>query len=240
MSVDRFKKLLVESYPELLSKEVLDKLAIYYQLLVEENSKYNLTAIRNTEEIVIKHFWDSLIYDHYLGIDKDEHLKIIDIGTGAGFPGLVLAILNPGSSFTLVDSINKKVNFIKMVVSSLDLKNVEALNIRSETLGQDSKYRQSYDLAVARSVAYLPVLSEYLLPLVKVGGKMVLAKEVPFDEELSEASNALSVLGGEFYSAHSYQLPRYNNMRALIFFNKTKPTPKAYPRREGLPKKKPL
>lgn len=234
-----FKELLLKYYPKLPSPEILRKLDIYYNLLITENSKYNLTAIREPHEIVIKHFYDSLIYNEYLNI-KGKALKVIDIGTGPGFPGLVLAILNPDSSFTLVDSINKKVNFLKLVIRELALENVEALNERSEVLGRKEGYREVFDLGVARSVAYLPTLSEYILPLIKVGGKMILAKEAPFKEELADSQRALHLLGGKYSEESLYSLPLYNNSRVLLEFQKIKATPNSYPRREGVPKKKPL
>lgn len=234
-----FKELLLKHYPRLDSSEILRKFDMYYNLLIIENAKYNLTAIREPEEIVVKHFYDSLIYNEYLNI-KGDTLKVVDIGTGPGFPGLVLAILNPKSSFTLVDSMHKKVSFLKMVARELALENVEALNERSEVLGKKEGYREAYDLGVARSVAYLPTLSEYILPLIKVGGKMILTKEAPLKEELVDSYRALDLLGGKYQRESLYSLPLFNNSRVLLEFKKIQATPILYPRREGVPKKKPL
>lgn len=234
-----FKELLLKYFPNIDSPETLRKFSIYYDLLVTENTKYNLTAIKEPEEIIIKHFYDSLVYNEFLNIKK-EKLKVVDVGTGPGFPGLVFAILNPKSSFTLVDSINKKINFLNLVVKELALENVEALKERSETLGRKENYREVYDLGVARSVAYLPTLSEYVLPLIKVEGKIILAKKVPFREELTDSQRSLDILGGKYIKEKLYSLPLFNSGRAFLEFKKIKSTPTIYPRREGIPKKKPL
>lgn len=236
-----FKDLLLKYYPKLLEtddKDILDKLDAYYNLLVYENKYYNLTAIREEKDIVIKHFYDSLIYSEHLKLVKG--MKVIDIGTGAGFPGLLIAILNPDVSFTLVDSVNKKVNFLNIVIDKLSLKNVVTLNKRSELLGKDLSYRENFDIGIARSVAYLPTLSEYILPLIKVGGKMILSKEMPIEEELLSSKKALEILGGKLINQYYYKLPEFINNRIILEFEKIYKTPKTYPRREGIPKKKPL
>ncbi len=234
-----FKDKLINYYKN-ITPEQLNKFEDYYILLSEHSKLYNLTAIVEEDEVVIKHFYDSLMFYKALAIDDLEKLQILDMGSGAGFPGLVAAIMNEKCHFTLVDSVGKKIKFIQLVAKQLELKNLTAIHIRSEALGQDSKYREQFDIGVARSLAYLPVLSEYLLPFIKVDGKMVVTKEVPFEEELAASKKALKILGGKFLKEELYELPIYGNKRAFLTFLKTKKTPAEYPRREGTPSKKPI
>lgn len=230
----------LKHYYDKLNDGQLDKLEAYYNLLKEHSRQYNLTAIKEENEIIIKHYYDSLVFSEVLLIEEGKNMKVLDMGTGAGFPGLVAAIMNESAEFTLVDSVGKKINFIKLVAENLELKNVTALHARSETLGQDPDYRENFDIGIARSVAYLPVLSEYLLPLIKVGGRMIVTKECPFEEELTASKKALAILGGTLKNISEYELPVYANKRAFLTFKKTTLTPKEYPRREGTPTKKPL
>lgn len=234
-----FREILLQHAPS-LTKEQLDALDVYYTLLMDHASQYNLTSIHEEAEVAVKHFYDSLVFGSALGLEGKKGATILDLGTGAGFPGLVLAIVHPECRFTLVDAVNKKVNFIRAVASALGLMNVEALHARSEALGQDPSYRERFDVGVARGVAYLPTLSEYLLPLIRVGGRMVLSKELPCEEELERSRNALEVLGARYRESAPYELPLYGNRRALLVFDKVAPTPGKYPRREGVPSKKPL
>lgn len=234
-----FKDKLIKYYQDITPLK-LDMLEEYYMLLKEHSSQYNLTAIKDEDEIVIKHFYDSLVFNDALEILDDGNLKVLDMGTGAGFPGLVAAIMNDSCHFTLVDSVGKKVNFIKIVVEHLNLKNVEAIHTRIESLGQNPEYRETFDIGIARSVAYLPVLSEYLLPLIKLGGRMIVTKEAPYEIELSDSTNALKILGGKLYKEQPYKLPEYGNNRVFLTFNKYKKTPSEFPRREGIPTRKPI
>lgn len=234
-----FKDKLIKYYKN-ITPEQLEMLEEYYILLKEHSKQYNLTAIKEEDEIVIKHFYDSLIFYDAIDILNKSELNIVDMGTGAGFPGLVAAIMNQSCHFTLVDSVGKKVNFIKVVADHLNLKNVEALHTRSEVLGQDSQYRETFDVGIARSVAYLPALSEYLLPLIKLDGRMIVTKEAPYEEELSDSSKALKILGGKLVKEDIYELPVYGNKRVFLTFNKDKKTPSEYPRREGIPTRKPI
>ncbi|KAF0092238.1 MAG: 16S rRNA (guanine527-N7)-methyltransferase [Fusobacteria bacterium] len=234
-----FKDKLIKYYKNLTPAQ-LGMLEDYYILLVEHSKQYNLTAIKEEDEIVVKHYYDSLIFNEALELAEGAELNILDMGTGAGFPGLVAAIMNKSCHFTLVDSVGKKVNFIKIVVDKLKLTNVIALHTRSEALGQDPVYRESFDIGVARSVAYLPALSEYLLPLIKLGGKMIVTKEAPYAEELSDSTKALKILGGKLENELAYVLPDHGNNRVLLTFLKDKITPIEYPRREGIPTRKPI
>lgn len=234
-----FKEKLIKYYDK-ITPEQLDKLEAYYILLSEHSKQYNITAIKEEDEIVIKHYYDSLLFYDVLEIGEGYEFKVLDMGTGAGFPGLVAAIMNEACHFTLVDSVGKKINFIKIVVDKLGLKNVTAIHGRSEALGQSPDYRESFDIGVARSVAYLPALSEYLLPLIKVKGRMIVTKEYPYEEELNNSSKALKILGGKLVKDQSYELPVYGNKRVFLTFNKVKKTPAEYPRREGIPTRKPI
>lgn len=234
-----FKDKLIKYYQN-ITPEQLEMLEEYYILLKGHSSQYNLTAIKEEDEIVIKHFYDSLVFNEALELVNKADINIIDMGTGAGFPGLVAAILNQSCKFTLVDSVGKKINFIKIVAEHLKLKNVDAIHIRSEALGQDPDFRETYDIGIARSVAYLPALSEYLLPLIKLGGKMIVTKEAPYENELSDSAKALKILGGTLDKEKTYELPVYGNKRVFLTFNKVKKTPDQYPRREGIPTRKPI
>lgn len=234
-----FKEKLIKYYQN-ITPEQLEMLEEYYNLLKDHSRQYNLTAIKEEDEIVIKHFYDSLIFNEALELDNEADLSILDMGTGAGFPGLVVAIMNEYCHFTLVDSVGKKVNFIKIVVEQLKLKNVKAIHARSEALGQDPIYRETFDVGIARSVAYLPALSEYLLPLIKLGGRMIVTKEAPYEEELTDSTKALKILGGKLVKENMYELPVYGNKRVLLTFTKDKKTPLEYPRREGIPTRKPI
>jgi 16S rRNA (guanine527-N7)-methyltransferase len=234
-----FKEKLIKYYQN-ITPEQLEMLEEYYILLKDHSSQYNLTAIKEEDEIVIKHFYDSLIFNEALEIVNEADLNILDMGTGAGFPGLVAAIMNESCHFTLVDSVGKKVNFIKIVVEQLKLKNVKAIHARSEALGQDPTYRETFDVGIARSVAYLPALSEYLLPLIRLGGRMIVTKEAPYVEELTDSNKALKILGGKLVKENIYELPVYGNKRVFLTFTKDKKTPLEYPRREGIPTRKPI
>ena len=215
-----------------------EQFRIYEQLLLDWNSKINLTAVRDPEGIRIKHFLDSLSCVPVLGDMNGKSL--IDIGTGAGFPGIPLRIFYPEMRLTLVDSVGKKADFCRLVCDTLQLKGVKVLKNRSEELGNDKNTREKFDAASARAVAVMPVLCEYLLPLVKVGGIMLAQKGESAPEELRSAETALRKLGGGEPSLSEVVLPGVEGTRYLVKIPKVRPTPAGYPRRTGLPLKKPI
>ena len=208
----------------------------YMELLLEWNEKINLTAITDESEIILKHFVDSLTILKYIG----ENDKIIDVGTGAGFPGIPIAIMMPNVKITLLDSLNKRINFLNEVIKGLDLKNVETIHSRSEDCGKDTLFREKYDIALARAVANLSTLSEYLLPFVKIKGKMICMKGSEIEEELRNAEYAIGVLGGRVIQRDEFVLPDSNIKRNIIVVEKEQFTPKMYPRKAGLPAKEPI
>lgn len=211
---------------------------IYERELIAWNEKINLTAIRDVENIRIKHFLDSL--SCLLAMKNPRHERVIDIGTGAGFPGIPLKIACPGLNLTLVESVGKKANFCRHVVDTLRLENVEILNLRAEEVGRLSVYREKYDWALARAVASLPILSEYLLPLLKIGGSMLAQKGESAHAEAQLSEKALKQLGGELDQILKVTLPGVVEERFLVVIRKKSATPPVYPRNIGVPSKKPL
>ena len=210
----------------------------YAQLLHEWNQKYNLTAITDPDEIIVKHFLDSL---SCLQVIRDKNtFSLIDIGTGAGFPGIPLKIIRPDISLVLVESVGKKASFCAKVIDSLQLDNTRIIQTRAEEIGRLPDHRERYDWAVARAVAELPVLLEYLLPLVKLNGHILAMKGKDKQSEIISAQNAMTALGGELYQAEKITLPYNFGERVLIVIQKKFPTPSKYPRRIGIPAKKPL
>jgi 16S rRNA (guanine527-N7)-methyltransferase len=210
----------------------------YERLLMEWNSRVNLTAIRNSEEIRIKHFLDSI--SCYLAMRGTPMERVIDIGTGAGFPGIPLKIICPSIRLTLVESVGKKADFCQNVVNALGLEGVSVIRERAEAVGQSPEYREKYDWALARAVAVLPVLVEYLLPLVKIGGHMLAMKGESGPVEAQTTEHAARLLGGHLRQLVSITLPGVAEIRYLVVIDKVAATPATYPRRVGLPAKKPL
>ena len=206
--------------------------------LLEWNQKFNLTAIRDVESIRTKHFLDSL--SCVLAWKSTPPIHLIDVGTGAGFPGIPLKILYPNLKLTLVESVGKKVKFCQHIVQVLGLENVEVVQARAEDLGQDPKYREKYDWAVARAVANLNVLSEYLVPLVKIGGTVLAQKGESGPAEAQSAEHAMKVLGGKLKQLIPVNLPGVVDDRYLILIDKIAATPPKYPRKPGIPTKQPL
>lgn len=210
----------------------------YYDLLVEWNSFMNLTGITEYEEVLVKHFLDSLALFHEHPYKKP--CSLMDMGTGAGFPGIPLKIVYPEIKVTLVDSLNKRINFLNEVIKQLELTNIEAIHARAEELVRKEEYREQYDFVVSRAVARTVSLAELCIPYVKVGGYFIPYKSGNIQEELEEATHALSVLGAKCESIKSFTVPNSDLQRSLLIIKKTKNTPKAYPRAGGKPLKAPL
>lgn len=215
----------------------------YYELLIEKNKVMNLTAITDKEDVIVKHFIDSIALIPYLldkGININNKLKIIDIGTGAGFPGLPLKIMMPDVKFTLLDSLNKRVSFLNEVIDELKLKDIEALHGRAEDYASDNKYREKYDICVSRAVANLSTLSEYCIPFVKEDGFFISYKAGESEEEINNSKNAIKILGGKINKVEEFVLPGTDVSRVFVFIRKQELTDKKYPRKAGVPAKKPL
>jgi 16S rRNA (guanine527-N7)-methyltransferase len=223
---------------EKLSPDQANAFQIYEDELCVWNEKFNLTAIRDREEIHIKHFLDSLTCLEKLGDLRG--LKMIDIGTGAGFPGLPIKIVSPEVAITLVDSVGKKLEFCRHLIQTLDLRKATCIQSRAEDMGQSTDHREDYDRAVARAVAGLPVLVEYLIPLLKVGGIAVIQKGCNAPAEVNDAKKALRLMGGDIEDLQEVNLPGVEEPRYLITICKIATTPAAYPRRAGIPSKKPI
>lgn len=219
-----------------LNEEQIEKFYIYMNLLIDWNKKINLTAITKPEEIVLKHFVDCLTIANYV----EENSKLIDVGTGAGFPGVPLKIYREDLKIVLADSLNKRLTFLNEVLNTLKLKNIETIHTRAEELGRNKKYREEFDIAVSRAVANLSTLSEYLIPFVKVGGKCICMKGADIDEELNNAKKAIEVLGGKIVKKDIFKLPKSNLRRSVIIVEKVKKTSSKYPRKPGTPAKEPI
>ena len=208
----------------------------YMNLLIEWNEKMNLTAITEPDEIILKHFIDSITILKEL----EDGSKLVDVGTGAGFPGIPLSIMNPSLKITLVDSLNKRLIFLQEVVNKLKLENIEIVHARAEEFGQNKKYREQFDISTSRAVANLATLSEYLIPLVKIGGKVISMKASDVKQELNEAKKAIEVLGGTVEKVDEFNLPQSDIGRTVIIIRKNKTTPNKYPRKPGTPSKEPI
>ena len=209
----------------------------YQRELMDWNARHNLTAIRDEEGIRVKHFLDSLTC---LKMIDSPPARLIDVGTGGGFPGIPLKILMPGMQLTLVESVGKKVVFCQHIVDTLKLENVQVLQERAEDLGQSPEHREQYDWAVARAVANLPILAEYLVPLVRIKGAVLAQKGHSGPAEAQKAENAIRLLGGHLRQIQQLTLPGVVEERYLIVIDKVAATPAKYPRRVGIPSKKPL
>lgn len=219
-----------------ITEEQYEKFLTYSDMLVEWNNKCNLTAILDPEGITIKHFYDSVF--PFMALDIPQNAKIIDVGTGAGFPSVPLAIMRNDLQLTLLDSLNKRINFLSELTDTLEV-NAECVHGRAEEFGQKADFRDKFDIATARAVASLPELCEYCLPFVKVGGYFVSLKGSNGLEEINNSFNAISTLGGEVVEKNSYTLPN-NDGRTLVVIKKISHTPTKYPRNKGQMTKKPL
>ena len=231
--IDGAKELNIE-----LDEEQIEKFIVYKELLQEWNQKINITSITEDKEVDIKHFIDSIIP---LKTELFEgKLKVIDIGTGGGFPGIPLKIMNENLNMVLLDSTNKKIRFLDEVIEKLELKDIYAIHGRAEELGRNVDYREKYDIAISRAVASLNTLSEYALPFVNVGGHFISMKGPDVDEELNEGKKAIEILGGKVKFVEKIQIPDTDIVHSLIIIEKIKRTPTKYPRAGGKPKKQPL
>lgn len=221
-----------------LSEKQMEQFLQYYELLVEKNKVMNLTAITEFDEVVEKHFLDSVSLTNQM--DLHQPLKVLDLGTGAGFPGIPLKIVFPELEITLMDSLNKRVLFLQDVISSLQLENIEAVHGRAEEAARNKKYRESFDLCVSRAVANISTLSEYCLPFVKIGGSFISYKSSTIEDELEDGKKGIAILGGKVKDVYKFTLPDSELQRSFVIIEKEKKTPKAYPRKAGTPSKEPL
>ena len=223
-----------------LEKGQMEQFYNYYELLIEWNKVMNLTAITEMEEVVTKHFIDSLSLVKVLPDLKSEDKNMIDIGTGAGFPGIPLKIAFPDLKITLLDSLNKRVKFLEETINKLEINGIICLHGRAEDYGRDKNYRESFDYGVSRAVANLSTLSEYCLPFVKKGGAFISYKSGKIMEELSDSKHAIFLLGGKLAETEVFSLPGTGMERTLVKINKIAITSGSYPRKAGLPGKEPL
>ena len=208
----------------------------FYNMLIDKNKVMNLTGITEFTEVVEKHFLDSIYLNHVT--DLDQPAKIIDLGTGAGFPGIPLKIAFPEIEITLVDSLNKRIHFIEEVIEELGLTSIYAVHARAEELARNSEYREKFDLCVSRAVANLSTLEEYCLPFVHIGGKFISYKSGEIEEEVQESKKACFLLGGKLEEVYKFDLEE--SKRSFVVVEKVKTTPKTYPRKAGTPSKMPL
>lgn len=238
MSFAEILKKAAEEYGISLSEIQLQQFDCYQELLVEWNQKMNLTALTEPKDVAIKHMIDSVsVYDEKW---FSEGMSVIDVGTGAGFPGLPLKILCPSLKVTLLDSLNKRVKFLETVVSELGLSDIVCVHARAEEAARQKQYREKFDAVVSRAVARLPILAEYDLPFVRVGGFFAAMKGAKYEEEAEEAKKAVKLLGGGETVLREIKLPGLEDKRGIIYIRKEKRTPSVYPRKAGTPEKNPI
>lgn len=227
-----------------LSNEQINQLFIYYELLIEKNKVMNLTGITEEYDVITKHFADSLSIVKALNLNelimKNDNVRLIDVGTGAGFPGMVLKIAFPALNITLFDSLNKRLIFLEEVINKLSLDNIKTVHGRAEDFGHDKEYREKFDIAASRAVANMSTLLEYCLPFLKTGGLFAAYKSADSAEEIMSAKGALNILGGRIEKETKFILPGTDIERCIVTVNKSKKTPNRYPRRAGLPSSNPL
>jgi len=216
----------------------IEKFTLFYNILIEWNKKMNLTAITDFEEVVEKHFIDSISIHQFYPLNRS--LSVLDMGTGAGFPGIPLKIIFPELQIVLVDSLKKRVSFLEEIIDRLQLKNIKAIHSRAEDLAGDAAYRENFDLTVSRAVANLSLLCEYCIPFVKRGGNFISYKSNQIEDELKEAEKAIRILGGSIKEVQKFHLSGTEAGRSFIIIDKIGKTPVHYPRRAGIPSKKPI
>ena len=234
---EEMEKVAAESGFKLNNRQI-DKFADYYELLIEYNKVMNLTAIVEPKEVAIKHFIDSLAaYDEEV---FKQGTTVIDVGSGAGFPGLPLKIYNEELCMTLVDSLGKRIKFLENVVDKLQLNGIKCVKARAEDAARETNMREKFAVATARAVAPLNILAEYVLPFVEVGGVMIALKGKKAPEEIKQAENAVTILGGHIINQQKTKLPEIDGERCVVTIKKTKETPNKYPRHAGIPQKNPL
>lgn len=218
------------------SENQIEKFYKYMNILIEWNKKINLTAIIAPEDIILKHFIDSLTVLKYI----NENDKIIDVGTGAGFPGIPLKIMKENIDITLLDSLNKRINFLNQIINELNLKNIKTLHSRIEDTGKDVVHREKYDITISRAVSNLATLSEYMLPLTKINGYCICMKGAEIEDEISKSEYAINLLGGCIFKKEELNLTENDNKRNIVILKKIKKTPNKYPRKAGIPSKEPI
>ena len=238
-NVEKIKKGL-ESFQLVVDDEKISQFLLYYNVLIEWNSFMNLTTITDFEEVVLKHFIDSISLVKAMPDLSEKKYKLIDIGTGAGFPGIPLKIVFPNLEVTLLDSLNKRINFLNEVINKLELKNIEAVHGRAEDYAKPDKLREKYDICVSRAVANMAVLSEYCIPFVKQGGYFAAYKSDKAAEEFENSMEAIDILGGKYEKQVEFYLPFSDIYRNIILIRKSKKTSLKYPRKAGIPGKEPL
>lgn len=239
MNFDEFYKSFNEKLKKInieISEEQCMQFYNYMNLLIKWNEKINLTAIIEPEDIILKHFIDSLTINKHI----EKNSKIADIGTGAGFPGIPLKILNKENKIVLIDSLNKRINFLNDVIEKNNLTNIYTIHSRVEDIGHNVKYRNKFDIVTARAVAPLNVLLEYMLPLLKIGGRCICMKGPNVEEELKQSQNAIEILGGKVEVVNQITLPDSDNKRTIIIVKAVKQLPNRYPRKAGVPTGSPL
>lgn len=238
MNKDEFKSIFLDEIKKIdvsVNDDMLNKFYTYMKEIIDWNEKVNVTAITDEKMFIVKHFIDSLTVNRFV----ENKNSVIDIGTGAGFPGIPLKIVNPELKVTLIDSVNKKLNVIRDISEKINLNNLQIIHTRAEDLAIKDEYREKYDVATTRAVSNLSTILEYMLPFVKVGGYAVCMKGPNYKEELDDARNAITVLGGEYQFIETLNIDEELE-RNIIIIKKIKETPKKYPRGQGKPLKEPI
>lgn len=233
----KYLKECASKYDIELNEYQLEQFQIYYDMLIEKNKVMNLTSITEKKEVIIKHFLDSIILLKYVPL---QNQTILDIGTGAGFPGIPLKIVRPDCKITLLDSLNKRVGFLNDVIEILNLNDIAAIHGRAEDFARQREHREHYDFVVSRAVANLATLSEYCLPFVKLGGYFISYKSGTVEDEMNKGKSAIFLCGGKNEAVNYFTLPDNEDNRSFVHIKKVKGTPKIYPRKAGTPAKKPL